>query len=165
TARERDTPQKPETCVDAPLPASSELEVVPETPSPPVAEAAVIPDTPSPSMNEQVIALERSRPVEDEAIRDTVVVEEEDDAASVGAERAMPPVTVIVRPVARPPSQGRPLKRAAMLLAFLLFASSSLLLWQNVNQAHLFLYSLNAANGQTLAQEDLGGYASIGALS
>lgn len=165
TARERDTPQKPETCVDAPLPATGELEVVPETPAPSVAEAAVIPDTPSPSMSEQAVAPERSRPVEDEATRDTVVVEEEDETASVGAERAMPPVTVIVRPVARPPSQGRPLKRAAMLLAFLLFASSSLLLWQNVNQAHLFLYSLNAANGQTLAQEDLGGYAGIGALS
>ncbi|HEU0000622.1 MAG TPA: PQQ-binding-like beta-propeller repeat protein [Ktedonobacteraceae bacterium] len=125
-----------------------------KTPSPPVTEPATILDTPLPSMNEneQDILPETSRPVEDKA-------------ASAGVKQAMPPVTVVVRPVARPRSRRRLIKGAAMLIALLLFIGSFLLLWQNVNQAHLFLYSIDPGNGQTLAQQDLGGYASISALS
>ena len=154
TAQESDTSQSPESSVDTPLSAPDKLEVVPETPSSPIAEPATILDTPLPAMeeNKQVGLPETSRPVEDEA-------------ANAGAERTMPPVTVVVRPVARPRSRRRLLKGAAMLIALLLFFGSSLLLWQNVNQAHLFLYSIDPGNGQTLAQHDLGGYTNISALS
>ncbi|MGH2497657.1 MAG: PQQ-binding-like beta-propeller repeat protein, partial [Ktedonobacteraceae bacterium] len=98
---------------------------------------------------------------QDTTLEDTPAAPEQ----AIVPETPMPPVTVIVRPVARPLARRRPLKGVAMLLAFLLFVSSSLLWWQNVTQAHLFLYSIDPGNGQTLAQQDLGGYTGISALS
>jgi outer membrane protein assembly factor BamB len=65
----------------------------------------------------------------------------------------------------RPRLRLRPLKRTAMLLALFVFVTSSLLWWQNVNETHLYLYHIDPGNGQTLAQQDLGGYASISSLS
>ncbi len=89
----------------------------------------------------------RTRAVADEEARDTVVV--------------TPPA--IVLPEARP--RRLPLKRVAMLVALLLCLASSLLLWQNASETHLYLYTVDPGSGQMLARQDLGGYASIGALS
>ncbi len=72
---------------------------------------------------------------------------------------------VVPRPVARRRPRPRALKRIAMLVALLACLVSALLLWQNVSETHLYLYTLDPASGQMVGQQDLGGYGSIGALS
>src|SRR5579859_2787660 len=57
------------------------------------------------------------------------------------------PPPIVAPPKARPRLRRRPLKRVAMLLALLVCLASSLLLWQNVNETHLYLYSINPGNG------------------
>src|SRR5260370_41176652 len=52
-----------------------------------------------------------------------------------------------------------------MLLALSLLITAPLFLWQNINETPLYLYHIAPANGQTLAQQDLGGYQGIGSLS
>jgi outer membrane protein assembly factor BamB len=138
---------------------------IPETPLLPATEPADIPETPLPTLNEKETLAEISIPAEDEVAWDTVVIEEEIEATIIAAVET-PPVIEPERPESlRPRSRRRLLKRAVMLLALFLFATSSLLLWQNINETHLYLYHIDPANGQILAQQDLGGYSSISALS
>ncbi len=91
-------------------------------------------------------------------------------SVAVEAPPAVEPERPAARAVERPESlrprlRRRGLKRAAMLLALCVFVASSLLLWQNAHETHLYLYRIDPGNGQTLARQDLGGYASISALS
>lgn len=148
------------------------LTTIPETPSLPATGSADISETPLPPVAKEDALAELSIPAEVEIIWDTVVIEEEVEATIIAAvetppvvepERPAPPAAA--RPLARPRLGRRPLKRAAMLLALVLFVASALLLWQNVNETHLYLYHIDPGNGQMLAQQDLGGYAGISALS
>ncbi len=84
---------------------------------------------------------------------------------AVEIEQAEPEIAAPRRPWQRPFLQQRFVKRAAMLLSLFLWLSSSLLLWQNVNETHLYLYHIDAATGQTLAQQDLGAYQHITSLT
>ena len=43
-------------------------------------------------------------------------------------------------------------------ILLILLISSSFLFWRYVSDTHLYLYTLDPANGHTLAQQDLGGY-------
>ncbi len=159
---------------EAPSLPAGELADIPETPWSPASELADIPETPLPAVDEVDVVAELAIPVEDEIGWETVVIEEEVvDVTSIAAletprvvepERPAPPA--LARPESSRPRFGRrPLKRTAMLLALFVFVTSSLLWWQNVNETHLYLYAVDAGNGQTLAQQDLGGYSSINALS
>ncbi len=147
---------------------------IPETPLSPASELVDIPETPLPPVDEVDIVEEPVIPVEDEIAWETVVNEDEVVEVTSIAAVETPPVVEPERPAppafARPESfrprfGRRPLKRTAMLLALFVFIVSSLLWWQNVNETHLYLYAIDAGNGQTLAQQDLGGYSNISALS
>ena len=156
---------------------------IPETPSLAAGALADIPETPLSSSSELDAVKELSIPVEDETVWETVVVAEEVEAATISAGEAGPaaatvwqwpelettPAAIEMEQPAPLPSwpllRRRPVKRAAMLLALFLFITASLLLWQDVNETHLYLYDIDPANGQTLAQQDLGGYQGISSLS
>lgn len=149
------------------------LQDIPETPMLSAFELAKVPETPLPPVDEEEALAEVPTPVVDEGeeVWETVVIEEE-VVETVIAVIERPPVVepVVVTPpavIARPEARPRrlPLKRVAMLVAFLLCLASSLLLWQNASETHLYLYVIDPTSGQKLAQQDLGGYASIGALS
>ena len=155
-------------------PPASERAGIPETPMPPASEPAIIPETPLPTVDEvDSVTEEPAIPVEEEKVWETVVViEEEVVEVYAGTAVESPPVVEPERPaptaLARPerPRLGRrPLKRTAMLLALFVFIVTSLLWWQNVNETHLYLYHIDPGTGQTLAQQDLGGYTSVSALS
>lgn len=168
------------------------LQEIPETPMPPAFELAKGPDTPLPAVDEEDALAELSAAVADEEVWDTVVVEEEVTVIAVVeappvVEPKEPPLPAVVTPpaVATPPvvvtppvvitppppvrPEARPrrlrLKRVAMLVALLVCLASSLLLWQNASETHLYVYSIDAGSGQMLNRQDLGGYGGSGALS
>src|SRR5260370_27291535 len=143
---------------------------IPETPSLPAGALADIPETPLPSFGEQEALKDLSIPVEDETVRDTIVAEEVEAATISGGEAELiaatawqwpeletTPAAIEVEQPAPPQPwpllRRRPVKRAAMLLALFLFVTASLLLWQDVNATHLYLYHIDPANRQTLAQQ------------
>ena len=146
---------------------------VPETPMPPTLELAQAPDTPLPPVEEEDEQAELSAPVIKEEAAAPVVARVETPLVEPAQPR--PPAvaartTVVTRPVVsrpevRPRARPRAFKRVAMLVALLVCLGSSLLLWQNVSETHLYLYTLDPGGGQMLGQQDLGGYGSIGALS
>src|SRR6266849_2642243 len=70
-------------------------------------------------------------------------------------EAPLPPTPVLAAPerFERRRVTGKVL--AGILLMVLI--GSSLLLWRDISDTHLYLYALDPANGQTLAQQDLGG--------
>ena len=159
---------------ETPLLPASEMTAIPETPLLPASEMTAIPETPLPPVDEEDALAAVAIPAEDEIAWETVVVEEEVEVTFTGAvetppvvepERPAPPAIERPEKALRRRLRRRPLKRAAMLLALFVFVTSSLLWWQNVNETHLYLYHIDPGNGQTLAQQDLGGYSSISALS
>src|SRR5205085_6631897 len=82
---------------------------------------------------------------------------------TVGAGLAPARVTIAPEKIPTRLAQPQPLerriiaRRALALFLLALFLSSSLLLWRDINDAHLYLYHINPLNGQIQAQQDLGG--------
>lgn len=173
-------PSKKATSSTGPKAAKSvkkEEEIPPESTTPPLSPATEltdIPETPLPAVDEENAVAELAIPAEDEITWESGVIEEEEVEVTIIAAVETPPVVEPERPVppatarpesSRPRFRRRPLKRTVMLLSLFVFIVSSLLWWQNVNETHLYLYHIDPGNGQTLAQQDLGGYSSISALS
>src|SRR5260370_2975861 len=70
-------------------------------------------------------------------------------------EAPLPPTPVLATPERFERGQVTGKVLAGILLVVLI--GSSLLLWRDISDTHLYLYALDPANGQTLAQQDLGG--------
>lgn len=158
------------------MPPTSTVETlydIPETPMIAAPELAKAPETPLPALDEKEAPAEAALPAEDEEVWETLVAEEEIEATVIAVIETRPVVEPVqpAPPAVAAPSEARPrrlrlpLKRVAMLLALCLCLASALLLWQNAGETHLYLYHFDPANGQLLAQQDLGGYAGISALS
>jgi len=139
--------------VDTPLPETAESEqeapAIPDTPLPPISEQLDIPDTPLPATSKQLDIPDTPWPWPELKTPPAIKIE-------------LPrPELVQLRTLLRRPL----IRHAVALFSLILLITSSLLLWQNLNETHLYLYHIDATSGKTLAQQDLGVFQDISSLT
>lgn len=90
------------------------------------------------------------------AIAAPVETEPEVSPLELKVDQTAPGLKAKTTPLVEHERMRAPAKALAWVL-LVVFLGSSFLLWRDLNDTHLYLYALDPASGQTVAQQDLGG--------